>query len=148
MGLRVRSFADSGTNFYAAPFTRSATCSPPRPSIPSVSVARCPMSSEGRLSGCPTAAAIAFVSGPAHKIPRIACNAYPAQATTPVLKRVRALRLGLVDISLRLNERKRCGEFGLVFLRFVGEEHTNDAFGGFCRRTFLQSLGFCLCKLV
>lgn len=50
------------------------------------------------------------------------------QATTPVLKRVRALRLGLVNISLRLNERKRCGEFGLVFLRFVGEEHTNNEF--------------------
>ena len=45
------------------PIPRSATCNPPRLSMPSVSVASGPRSSDGRLSGWPTAAATAFVIG-------------------------------------------------------------------------------------
>lgn len=51
-----------------------------------------------------------------------------------MLMRVRALRLGLVDVRLRLKKRKLCRKFGLIVLRLVGEEHANDAFGSFrCR---------------
>ena len=44
---------------------------------------------------------------PSHEVPEIPRDAHPAQATTPVLQRVRTLRLGLVDVGLGLNERKR-----------------------------------------